>query len=143
MKLHQLSLFLENQPGNLLKACQVLADAGINVEIMTLADTEEFGILRLIVRDWKKAKQVFETNNFPIQVTEVIAVQMPNHPGGLASLLKCVAKTDMNIEYMYGFDSFLPNCAIIVLRFDTPDEAMKLLKENGITVLGENDIFKQ
>lgn len=140
-KLHQLSVFLENRPGHLLKATQILADANINVETMALADTEHFGILRILVKDWERAKQVFGENRFVVKETEVLAVKVPDRPGGLASLLSVLSGTELNIEYMYGFDCAFSDNAVIVLRFDDTDKALGILTENGISVLSDETLF--
>ncbi|MDO5581848.1 MAG: amino acid-binding protein [Planctomycetia bacterium] len=142
MKLHQLSLFLENRPGHLLNACRTLANAGINVETMALSDTEQFGILRILVKEWERAKKVFEDKGIWVKVTEVIAAKTPNRPGGLADLLEQVAKIGLNVEYMYGFDSMVLNSALLVLRFDDPDKALRLLTENGVEIVGESELFQ-
>lgn len=141
MKLSQLSIFLENKPGHLLGACRLLAESGINVKTMALADTEQFGILRVLVRDTEKAKEVFEKNGTVVRVTEVLAVKLPDKPGELAHLLEILAETDINIEYMYGFNTANTNDAVVVLRLDAPDKGLKHLLENGVTVLGNNELF--
>ncbi|MDO4587937.1 MAG: amino acid-binding protein [Planctomycetia bacterium] len=141
MKLHQLSLFLENKPGHLLSACRTLADAGINVETMALADTEQFGILRILVKDWQKAKEVLEKKGTVVKETAVIAVKVPDKPGGLANLLTCFESTSVNIEYMYGFNSRAVEAAIIVLRMNNPDEALELLQKNNIHIVDKNELF--
>lgn len=142
MKLKQLSLFLENRPGHLLNACRILADARLNVETMALADTEQFGILRILVRDWEKGQEVLESHGIVVKVTDVLAVSVPDKPGGLAGLLSAFAGAEINIEYMYGFNSHLTQEAIIVLRLDRPDEAIPLLEKAGVHVLTREEVFK-
>ncbi|MDR0869394.1 MAG: hypothetical protein LBN39_01230 [Planctomycetaceae bacterium] len=147
MKLKQLSLFLENKPGNVRKACRTLADNGINIETMALADTEQFGILRILVREWQKAKEVFEKNGVIVRESEVVAVAIEHRPGGLADILDVLDASGLNIEYMYGFfhhPANVPtdsNTAIIVFRFDNPDVAVQTLQHKGIRVIGNDEVF--
>ena len=142
MKLKQLSLFLENRPGHLLNACRIIADAGLNVETMTLADTEQYGILRILVRDWEKGLALFESCGIVVKVTDVLAVCVPDQPGGLAGLLAAFTGSDINIEYMYGFNSHIDGKAIIVLRLDRPDEAIQLLEKAHVHVLSREEVFR-
>ena len=141
MKLKQISLFLENRPGHLANACQKLADAGLNVEAMTLADTENFGILRFLVKDWEKGIEVCEKQGLVTKVTDVLAVAVPDAPGGLATLLSALAGTTVNIEYMYGFNSHPIGEAIIVLRLDKPDEALEALQKAKVKILSPDVLF--
>ncbi len=100
MKLHQLSLFVENRPGQLRIPCEALANAGINIVTASLADTQQFGILRLIVRDWEKAKTVLEVADCIVNVTEVVAVEVRDEPGGMAEILAAMEKAEVNIEHI-------------------------------------------
>ncbi|MBO7725761.1 MAG: hypothetical protein J6S40_04780 [Thermoguttaceae bacterium] len=141
MKLKQISLFLENRPGHLSSACRKLADAGLNVEAMALADTENYGILRFLVKDWQKSVEICEQLGLVAKVTEVLAVSVSNTPGGLADLLAILAKTSVNIEYMYGFNFHPSGRAVIVLRIDKPDEALDALKDSKVEILTEENLF--
>jgi hypothetical protein len=142
MKLKQLSLFLENKPGNVRKACRTLANSGINIETMALADTEQFGILRILVRDWERAKQEFEKNGVVVKVSEVVALAVDHRPGGLADILDVLDEAGLNIEYMYGFFQKTGN-AVIVFRFDNPDAAIGKLQSRGIRVIGNKELFEK
>jgi hypothetical protein len=147
MKLQQLSLFLENKPGNVRKACRMLADNGINIETMALADTEQFGILRILVKNWEHAKEVFEKNGVIVRVSEVVALAVGHRPGGLADILDTLDDAGLNIEYMYGFFQHIGHekqgldSAIIVFRFDNPDIAIEILQKQNIRVLGADELF--
>ena len=147
MKLQQLSLFLENKPGNVRKACRMLADNGINIETMALADTEQFGILRILVKNWEHAKEVFENNGVIVRVSEVVALAVGHRPGGLADILDTLDGAGLNIEYMYGFFQQIghekqgKDSAIIVFRFDNPDIAIATLQKKDIRVLGAVELF--
>ena len=135
MKIHQLSLFLENEPGHLYEPCRLLAEAGINVRTLTLADTEHFGILRMIVSDWENAQSLLQAAGFVVNVVEVVAVEVPDHPGGLAEILKALQGSDINIEYMYAFPFGRGKKAVLIFRFNKPDAAIDRLQNSGIRVV--------
>lgn len=143
MKLQQLSVFLENKPGQLKDMCDLLAESGINISTLMLADTREFGILRLLIRDWEKAKQVLEKGGFAVRTTEVLALEVQDKPGGLADLLKPVESANLNIEYMYAFASSPSSKAVMILRFSDPDKALEVLKAAGINLIGSVELFKK
>lgn len=115
MIVKQVSVFLENKSGRLNEVTQLLGDAGLNMSAFTIADTSDFGILRLIVSDPDKAKEILRKNKFSVQTTEVILVKSPNRPGGLAKMLNLLQKEDVFIEYMYAFSNS-EDTAVIVLR---------------------------
>jgi hypothetical protein len=140
MKLNQLSIFLENKPGQLHMACQLLADAGINILSLSLADTKQFGILRLIVKDWQQGQQVLEKAGFVLKITEVLAVEVADRPGGLAELLKAIEAAALNVEYMYAFTFGRDNKAIMIFRFDDPDAAVTKLKAKGVNFIGSVEL---
>lgn len=143
MKIKQLSLFLENKPGHLSAICRSLSKAGINIATLSLADTQQFGILRLIVENWEKAADILEKAGFVVNVTEVVATEVDDKPGGLTSILEVLEKGTVNIEYMYAFTGRRGDKAILVFRFDDPDVAIKRLAEAGINVLGGITLFQQ
>ncbi len=142
MKLHQLSLFLENKPGQLTHPCKALAEAGINILTLSLADTQQYGILRLIVRDWQKAKTVLEQAGCVVNVAEVVAIEVQDRPGGLEAILARLEEARVNVEYMYAFTAKRGDRAILVFRFDRPDEAIRVLQEQGINVIESVDLYK-
>ncbi len=141
MKINQLSVFIENKPGQLLHPCQALADAGINIVTLSLADTEQFGILRLIVADWQEAKRVLEQAGCVVNVTELLAVEVEDKPGGLATVLKAIEKTDVNVEYMYAFTEKLNERSVLVLRFDDPDRAVQKLRDTDVNLVSDIDLY--
>ena len=149
MKLKQLSLFLENKPGSLRQACRLLADNGINIETMTLAETQQYGILRILVKDWERAKEMLEKNGVLVRDAEVVALAVGHHPGGLANILGSLDDAGLNIEYMYGFSQRvgggvqgeIADSAIIVFRFDNPDIAVETLQKHGVRVLESGELF--
>jgi hypothetical protein len=142
MKIRQISIFIENKPGHLRSACRLLADAGIDVESMALADTEQFGILRFIVKDWEKAKQVFENEGLVVRESELVAISVDDRPGGLVDVLDLLDQTKISIEYMYGYASRNPQKAVLFFRFNNPDEAIKQLIAHNISVITSKELFE-
>lgn len=141
MKLHQLSVFLENKPGQLKMACSLLAQAGINILTLSLADTKQFGILRLIVRDWQLAQQVMEKSGFVVKITEVLAVEVQDRPGGLAEILTAIDDAALNVEYMYAFTFGCAGKATMIFRFDEPDAAVTKLQAKGVSFIGSVELY--
>lgn len=142
MKLRQISVFLENRPGRLGEPCRVLAEAGINIITLSLADTEQFGIMRLIVRDWELAKSVLETNGWVTNLTDVLAVEVQDKPGGLANVLSVLEGQGLNIEYMYALNYHHGDLSALVFRFDDPDAASACIREAGLNLIGSLDGIK-
>lgn len=140
MKIKQLSLFLENQAGKLYSPCKALADAGVDILTLSLADTQQFGILRLIVDDWEKAKKVLESVGGVVKVTEVVAVEVENRPGGLARILGILEEAKINIEYMYAFTFGRQDRAILIFRFENSDGAIRVLNSKGLNVVSQMDL---
>ncbi len=141
MKIHQLSVFLENKRGQLRPPCEALAAAGISIRTLSLADTQQFGILRLIVPDWQKAKLVLEKAGCVVKVTEVLALEVPDKPGGLARILEVVDAAKLNIEYMYAFTEKRGSQAALVFRFTDTDRAIQALQAGGINPVTEVKLF--
>ena len=140
MKIHQLSLFLENSPGKTVEPCRLLARAGVNIRTLTLADTQQFGILRLIVSDWEKGRELLQKAGYVVNETEVVAVEVEDRPGGLAGLLETIEPSGVNIEYMYAFTFGREDRAIMIFRFDRPDVAIEQLRAAGVNVLPDVDL---
>jgi hypothetical protein len=135
MKVEQISIFLENRPGGLEQVTGILKDAGINIRTLTLADTSDFGILRMIVNDVEKASSVLKEQGLRVSRTNVVAVEVPDKPGGLHGILEVVSKNDINVEYLYAFVERSGENAVMIFRFDAPDRAIEVLEKNGLTVL--------
>ncbi|MFA5266117.1 MAG: ACT domain-containing protein [Opitutaceae bacterium] len=135
MKIRQLSVFLENQPGRLSALCRALADAGINLSTLNLADTGEFGLLRLITPEPDKAKTVLQAANYAVTVTDVVALQVPDRPGGLAKVLSALDAQRISVEYMYAFSMRKGGDAVMIFRFDDLDRALAALQAAGIGAL--------
>jgi hypothetical protein len=143
MKLKQLSLFLENKPGALSRPVRILARAGFNILTLSIADTNQFGILRLILRDWEKAKKLLEKEGFVVKVTDMVAVEVADRPGGLAEILAVLEKAGVNVEFMYAFTEKRESQAVMVFRFDDPDNAIQVLRKRGIIVVDRVDLLRQ
>jgi len=141
MKVEQISIFLENKSGRLAEVTKILGEAGVNIRALSLADTTDFGILRIIVNDTEKAKDVLKKNNFTVGKTEVIAVEVPDNPGGLAGILDVLKSEDLNVEYMYAFVERSGEDAVIIFRFDEIDRAIKVLGKKGVTVLPGEKVY--
>jgi hypothetical protein len=142
MKINQISLFAENKPGHISAPARLLAQEGIDIRALFLADSQHFGIVRMIVSDWQKAAAVFEAHGFVVKVTEVLAVEVPDHPGGLADVLGALDGSGINIEYMYAFPYPRGDQAILIFRFADPDAAIARLQAAGINLLASDELLK-
>jgi len=143
MKLKQLSLFLENKPGALSRPMHLLAKGKFNILTLSIAEANQFGILRLILRDWEGAKKLLEKNGFLVKVTDMVAVEVPDQPGGLSKILEVLEKAGINVEFMYAFTEKRENKGILVFRFDDPDNAIKVLQRHKVNVVASVDLLKQ
>ena len=141
MKVEQISVFLENKSGRLADVAGVLAEAGINIRALSLADTTDFGILRLIVNDNVKAKEVLKDHGFTVGRTEVIAVEVADRPGGLAHILNTMKDASINVEYMYAFVQKNGGNAVIIFRFDVLEKAIDVLQAAGVRILSGEEIY--
>ena len=141
MKVEQISVFLENKAGRLAEVAKILGDNGVNIRALSLADTTDFGILRLIVNDRQKAKQVLKDAGFTVGITEVIAVEVDDTPGGLARILTPLAENGINVEYMYAFVEKSSNKAVLIFKFENLEKAIEVLKANNITILPGEKVY--
>lgn len=141
MRVEQISVFLENKAGRLAEVARILSEAGVNIRALSLADTSDFGILRLIVNDNAKAKEALKQNGFTVGRTDVVAVEVEDHPGGLHKILEILRKSGINVEYMYAFVQQSGDHAVLIFRFDHLDEAVKVLSENGVTVINGSKVY--
>jgi len=140
MKITQISVFLENRKGRLSDVCSLLGDNGVNIRALTIAETESFGVLRIVVDKSDLAIKLLRENQFVANFTDVVAIEVPDQPGGLASILKLLSEHDVNIEYMYGFVEKFSDKALLVMRFEDTDFAQQVLAKQKIHVVTEKDI---
>jgi len=143
MSVRQLSVFVENRPGRLSSITRVLGDSDVNLRAMSIADTRDFGILRLIVDDTDKALEVLRKNNYSVTTTNVLAISIADRPGGLADAMAVLYKDNISVEYMYAASiSKEGGSAYLILRVDDNDRAETALLENGFAMLLQEDIAK-
>lgn len=140
MKVQQISIFVENKSGRLAEVTDILAKNGINIRALSLADTVDFGILRLIVNDLEKAVSLLKSNGFTVNTNEVVAVVVPDRPGGLASILSALQGKGINVEYMYAFVQRSEGNAVLIFRFDDVGKAVSALQAAGVRVMGGDDV---
>lgn len=143
MKTTQLSLFLENRPGHLGAIVRSLGEAGVNIIAITLADTEQFGVVRMIVKELDKARKALEAMSAVVKETEVVAIEVEDQPGGLGQVLTVLDEAGINVEYMYGFRGAANAKAVMILRFtDDPDQAVAVLEKAGIGVVDPVEAYR-
>ena len=142
MKVTQISTFIENRPGRLHAACAALADRGVNIHTLSLADTAEFGILRFVLADPAAGKAALEAAGYLAKETEVVAVEVPDDAGGLADILAKADAAGLNIEYMYAFSMAVGQRAIVIIRFTDPDRAIEELSRRGVNVVAPVELLK-
>ena len=141
MKVEQISIFLENRAGRLEEVTRILAENEISIRALSLADTSDFGILRLIVSDHEKAKAVLKEQGFTVGRTSVVAVEVDDRPGGLNAILQILSKGGVNVEYMYAFVQQSSHTAIIIFRFDKTDQAIELLGKHQLRVIPGDTLY--
>ncbi len=141
MRAEQISIFLENKAGRLAEVTSILAEADVNIRALAIADTSDFGVLRLIVNDNQRAVEALRNRGFTVGKTDVVAVEVEDRPGGLYRILDLLNKAEINVEYMYAFVTQSGSNAIMIFRFDNIDQAVKLLKENNVTVINGSKVY--
>jgi len=141
MKIMQLSVFLENRKGRLYDVCSLLGDNNINILALTIAETENFGVLRIVVNKPEEALRLLKEKSFAADIANVVIVEVADKPGGLASVLKVLNDSNINIEYMHAMVTRKEHHALMVFRFDDPDSAITVLQKNGIAIVGKKDIL--
>ncbi len=141
MKVEQISVFVENRSGRLAEVTQTLADADINIRAFYLAEAGDFGILRLIVNETEKAINVLKDSGFTVSKTEVVAIAVPDKPGGLARILLNIKDSGINVEYMYAFVEKSTENAIVIFRFDEISKAVDILKRGGVRILRGEEVY--
>lgn len=140
MYVKQISVFIENTPGRLAAFTKLLGDNHIDLVSLSIADTTNFGILRGIVADYERAFQLIKDAGYTVKLTDVLAVAVPDEPGGLASVLNMLAENDIVLEYMYSFVRSAGDHALIIFRVDKLDKADKVLADNGVKLLSQEEV---
>lgn len=138
----QISVFLENKAGRLSHVTRVLGESGINIRALSVADTSDFGILRIIVNEPAKAYQILKEAGFTVSETEVIGVQVPDSPGGLAVVLEQMAEENLNIEYLYAFLGTSDKNALVIFKVEDIKMASETFKRKGIKFVEENQLYQ-
>ena len=141
MTIKQISVFLETRPGHLAETCRALAEANVSIITLSLADTREFGIVRMIVDSWEKARDVLTAKGRVVNVRDVVAVTVPDRPGGMAEVLTALDAAKVNVEYSYAFAFHHGEKAVLVFRFEDNNKALAALSSAGIDVLAFADIL--
>ncbi|SFR12977.1 ACT domain-containing protein [Desulfoscipio geothermicus] len=141
MKVKQISVFLENKSGRLAQVTRVLGENSINIRALSIADTTDFGILRLIVNNPDSAYRALKDAGFTVSTTDVIAVEVKDDPGGLAQVLEILQNVNINIEYLYAFLQKATNAALVVFRVEQIDEAIEVLQKNNISILDGSRVY--
>ena len=140
MSIRQISVFVENKQGSLVKITDVLSKENIDLRAMSIADTQDFGILRLIVSDTDRAVEVLKRENCIVTVTDVVGARLRNEPGALATVVRVLSEGGINMEYMYAFNGATPHHAYVVLRVDDNAKVTDMLLEAGIKTISEEQV---
>lgn len=141
MPVEQISVFLENKSGRLSEVTAILTEAKVNIRALALADTSDFGVLRLIVDDTEKARQTLKNNGFTVGKTSVVAVEVADKPGGLHDLLMMLHEAGINVEYMYAFVRSSGDNAVMIFRIEKDQEAIRLFESKGVTVIDGQRLY--
>ena len=140
MQVQQLSVFVENKSGRLAEITEAIAKAGVDIRALTIADTRDFGILRLIVDDPRKAEDVLREAGMTVSITSVLMMGLSDRPGEFAKAMRVLADNAISVEYMYAIVSKDSGKASIIIRTDELERGIEVLKENGVTILTQEDI---
>lgn len=141
MKVEQISVFLENKSGRLAEVARALAEAGVNIRALSVADTSDFGILRLIVNNNEKAVSALKQHGFTVSKTEVLALEVPDVPGGLSKILELLDREKINVEYVYAFVERRSDNALIIIRVGEIDRARTILADNNVPIVAGDRIY--
>ena len=140
MTINQISVFLENKSGRLADVTKALADSDINLRAMTIADTADFGILRLIVNNPEKAAQILEENGFTIRITKVIGIEIDDKPGGLHKIMELFKENGLNIEYLYASLENKNKKAVVIFKVEDVDLGLKIIESNSLVAISGKDL---
>jgi hypothetical protein len=141
LPIKQVSVFLENKTGRLWKALNILKSNDIDIRALSIADTSEFGILRMIVSNPKNAKEALESENFAVSLADVLAIEVEDQPGGLEAALNILNSNNINVEYIYAFVEKKTQKALVVLRTEENERTLKILQDNGFSLIGQDEAY--
>jgi len=141
MRVNQISVFLENKSGRLADVTRTLAENGINIRALCIADTIDYGLLRMIVNDPDKTREVLHKAGFTVTQTPVLALEIPDRPGGLAEIIRILAEKDINVEYIYAFVGKSGENAVVIFRVERIDDAIQTLQEGGAKILTGEQVY--
>jgi hypothetical protein len=141
MQVEQISVFLENKMGRLSEVTAILTESHVNIRALALADTSDFGVLRLIVDNTEKALQTLKNNGFTVSKTNVVAVEVTDRPGGLHDILTMLHDAGLNVEYMYAFVRSSGDNAVMIFRIEQDQTAIELLESKGVNVIDGEQIY--
>jgi len=142
MTIDQISVFVDNKPGRLVELLEVLSQSNVDLRAMSMADTADFGILRMIADNPENAKKLIADAGYVTNITQVLAVAVPDVPGGLAKVLSYISNAGISIEYMYVFITHEDENACVIVRVDDNEKAEKVLEANNIRLFSPSDIYK-
>ena len=140
MTVNQISIFLENKPESLSQLTDVLAKNNVNMRALSLADTSDFGIARIITDDCAAAEEILKNNDYIVKTTGVVAIEIPDEAGSLNKILKLLAENGRNIEYMYGFTGRKTNTACMIIRCTNMQKTEEILESNGIHTISQEEL---
>ena len=138
----QISVFVENKSGRLSDILNVIGKNGIDISALSIADTTDFGIVRMIVNDPDKAAEILKSNNLVVKVTDVIALAVADKPGGLAGEIEKLKNSGISIEYMYEFIGKSDKGALVIVRVENPENALEVLKDENLTVVSPEEVYR-
>jgi len=142
MLIEQLSIFVENKPGRMAEITRLLQENDIDIRALSIADTRDFGIMRLIVNNPSKAEKILKDDGCTVSLTNVIAIGVDDKPGGLAKAMEILHENSISIEYMYAFLSKSDAAAFVILRVEDNESALKSLDKNGIRILKSSEVYE-
>ena len=143
MSVKQISIFIENKKGSLAEVTEFIAKSNINLKALSIADTQDFGILRIITDNPDAARDILKNEGYTVTATSVLAVALSDSPGSMAAILGVLSKADISVEYTYAFMSNVEGKAYMIFRVDNNDKASKALVDAGISVINQEDIFNK
>jgi len=141
MSVKQISVFLENKKGALAEVTGFIASHGINLYALSIADSQDFGILRIITDDPDNAREMLKNEGYTVTATSVLAVEIDDTPGSMASILNVLTDADVIVEYTYAFIGKAANKAYMIFRVDNKDKANEALSKSGISTIDQKDLF--